>query len=228
MLRALIFDVGGTLETEAAFHPGAAALVRELLRREGIAVEESAWHAALVVALERRAPDIVRAAIWSLADREAPVAHSVWARFVEGVHRRALTPSLPGLVDLLASLQASGYRLGALDDSPSTLTARIDALGLDGLFDAVVSGVAINLAKPDPRLWLALCAQLAVEPPDCLMVGDRFDLDLAPARRLGMRTLLLRLGPAAALDARDWTEMPDATADDADELAEAIDRLAAR
>lgn len=62
-------------------------------------------------------------------------------------------------------------------------------------------------------------------PGECLMIGDRVDVDIVPARRLGMSTIWLRVGRWRDVDVRDWTEMPDVEAHDADTLAVAIDRL---
>ena len=42
------------------------------------------------------------------------------------------------------------------------------------------------------------------------MVGDRIDNDVAPARTLGMRTVLFRTGRHAAQQPRSADEVPDA------------------
>jgi FMN phosphatase YigB (HAD superfamily) len=60
------------------------------------------------------------------------------------------------------------------------------------------------------------------------MVGDRIDNDIVPARLLGMRTIRFKCGRHAAQEPRSWTELPDATVTTPDELAAAIDRIAAQ
>jgi putative hydrolase of the HAD superfamily len=67
-----------------------------------------------------------------------------------------------------------------------------------------------------------------VTPADCLMIGDRIDNDIVPARLLGMRTIRFRCGRHAAQEPRSWNELPDAEVTTVDDLVAAIDRLAAQ
>jgi FMN phosphatase YigB (HAD superfamily) len=59
------------------------------------------------------------------------------------------------------------------------------------------------------RLFLRACRALKVQPSDCVMVGDRIDNVIVPARTLGMRTVLLRSGFHKDQRPRTWDEAPD-------------------
>lgn len=50
------------------------------------------------------------------------------------------------------------------------------------------------IGKPQPALFEMACARLALEPADCLMIGDRPDTDIAGAIGVGMRAALVRTG----------------------------------
>lgn len=225
MIRAILFDVGGPLEDTAELDDRADALIVDLFRREAVHLQPADYLAAETETLGARAPDFWRAMIWHLASRSPALAHTVWTRFAQarGVDTRGVARA--GMIELLASLRAGGIGLIALDDVPRDLGGRIDALGYGALFDAAVSGTALDTAKPDPRIWLAAAEACGASPAECLMIGDRLDADVVPARRLGMTTIWLRVGRWRDVGARDWTEMPDAEARDADDLATAIDRL---
>jgi putative hydrolase of the HAD superfamily len=75
------------------------------------------------------------------------------------------------------------------------------------------------------RLFLRVCADLAVEPQECIMVGDRIDNDVVPARSLGMRTVRIRTGRHREQRPRAWDETPDAEVEDAAGILAAIDTL---
>ena len=64
-------------------------------------------------------------------------------------------------------------------------------------------------------------------PADCIMVGDRIDNDIAPAKALGMATILLRGGRHRRQRPRSPAEEPDAVVTDVFELEAAIDALLA-
>lgn len=225
VIRAVLFDVGGPLEDTAALDDRADALLVDLFRRETVYIQPADYLAAETDTLASRAPDFWRGVIWRLAGGSPALAHAVWTRFAQ--LRGGSGAARAGMIELVASLRAGGLGLVALDDAPRDLGARIDGLGYGALFDAAVSAATLGAAKPDPRLLLAAAEACGVEPAECLMVGDRLDSDLAPARRLGMTTIWLRVGRWRDIEARDWTELPDAEARDADSLAVEIDRLTA-
>lgn len=228
MIRAVLFDVGGPLEDTAQLDDRADALIIDLFRRESVHLQPADYLAAETEALATRAPDFWRGVIWRLAGRAPALAHTVWTRFAQARGADSRGVARAGMIELIASLRAGGIGLVAFDDAPRDLGARIDALGYGALFDAAISGATLDTAKPDPRLLRAAAEACGVQPGECLMIGDRIDTDLAPARRLGMATVWLRVGRWRDVEPRDWTEMPDAEARDADELARAIDRLVAR
>ena len=228
MIRAILFDVGGPLEDTAQLDDRADALVVDLFRRETVHIQPADYLAAESAALDSRAPDFWRGVIWQLAHRSPALAHSVWTRFAQTRGADSKGVARTGMIELIASLRVGDIGLVALDDGPRDLGARIDALGYGALFDAVVSGTALDTAKSDPRLLRAAAEACGAQPAECLMVGDRIDADIAPARRLGMTTTWLRVGRWRDVEPRDWTELPDAEASDADELAVAIDRLVSR
>ena len=79
--------------------------------------------------------------------------------------------------------------------------------------------------KPDVRLFLRCCEDLGVTPEECVMVGDRIDNDVAPARMLGMRTVLFRTGRHASQHPRSADEVPDAEVRDVAGLRTALEGM---
>jgi len=225
VIRAILFDVGGPLEDTDRLDGRADGLIVDLFRRETVHLQPADYLAAETETLASRAPDFWRGVIWRLAGRAPALAHAVWTRFAQARGADSKGVARTGMIELIASLRAAGIGLVALDDAPRDLGARIDVLGYGALFDAAISAAALDTAKPDPRLFRAAAEACGAQPAECLMIGDRVDMDVTPARRLGMTTIWLRVGRWRDVEARDWTEMPDAEARDADGLAAAIDRL---
>jgi len=76
-------------------------------------------------------------------------------------------------------------------------------------------------------VFIHACEALSVEPASCVMVGDRIDNDIAPARMLGMATTRFVTGRHAAQRPRSWLEVPDYDVGSVAELARALDELLA-
>jgi putative hydrolase of the HAD superfamily len=72
------------------------------------------------------------------------------------------------------------------------------------------------------RLFLHACDGLGISAVDCIMVGDRIDNDVVPAKLLGMRTVLFRTGRHRSQQPRSWEERPDVEVHDVAGLERAI------
>jgi putative hydrolase of the HAD superfamily len=79
--------------------------------------------------------------------------------------------------------------------------------------------------KPDVRLFLRACDDLGVTPEECVMVGDRVDNDVVPAKLLGMRAVLFRTGRHIRQQPRTPQEAPDAEVWNVEELTAALNTL---
>ncbi len=56
------------------------------------------------------------------------------------------------------------------------------------MFDVVIESSKIGVRKPDPHFYEMACAQLEVEPHECVFLDD-LGVNLKPARALGMHTI---------------------------------------
>ena len=104
--------------------------------------------------------------------------------------RTCLVPRA-GAIETLAELRARGFRTGLITVCTEDVELLWPESEFAGLFDAEVFSNAIGLSKPDPRIYLACCEQLGVEPHDAVFVGDGANDELEGARRVGLRPILI-------------------------------------
>jgi putative hydrolase of the HAD superfamily len=221
-IRAVLFDVGGPLNTELAHERLMDEDITAALTAEGFAVDPEAYAAAWRRAVSSFAPDAYKAVIWHLTGQDKDRSSRAHARVEERASQRDVFELRDGMPALLRRLHERGLLLGLVANQPEATLARLDDLGVGRFFaHRQVSG-AHGFRKPDPRAFLDACQELGVEPHECVMVGDRVDNDIAPARLLGMRTVLLRTGRHAGQQPRSWDEMPHAEVHDVEELEAAI------
>ena len=105
------------------------------------------------------------------------------------------------------------YRLGVIANQSHGGPDRLARWGLREWLDVVVTSAEAGLSKPDPRVFTLALKQAGCEPGQAVMVGDRPDNDIAPAKRLGMATIRVRQGPAAGLPALSGDHEADLTVD---------------
>jgi FMN phosphatase YigB (HAD superfamily) len=82
------------------------------------------------------------------------------------------------------------------------------------------------ITKPDPRYFEQIAHQAGARPDECLMVGDRIDKDIIPAKQLGMKTIRVRWGLHSIQEPRVPSEIPDMEIARIELLSEAIDTIA--
>ncbi|BBK29593.1 hypothetical protein STHU_02270 [Allostella humosa] len=226
--RAVLFDVGGPLDQETAFEQRIDGVILAALAAEGCRLDPGAYDRLCGAAVASFAPNLYEAVVWSAlgGDRDA-----CGRAMVAVAGRMAADPPAfelrPGMADLLAGLHGRGVRLGLVANQPASALERLAAGGLAPYFDHFAVSGTNGFRKPDVRAFLAAATALAVAPAECVMVGDRIDNDIAPARLLGMAAVRLRTGRHAGQRPRSLREVPDADVADVPGLALAIDRLLA-
>lgn len=131
--------------------------------------------------------------------------------------RQALKPR-PGVVETLRALRERGQRVGLITVCTQDVETLWEESALAGLFDAEIFSSRLGVSKPDPRIYLACCEALGVEPHEAVFVGDGANDELAGARRVGMEAILIHRPDEGPLwDLHDWdgprvTSIPDVLA----------------
>ena len=214
-LRALIFDVDGTLaDTEDQGHRPAfndafadaglpwhwdAELYRDLLGVTG--GKERIRHFC-----ERFHPDFAQRP--DAADAIARLHRAKTAQYVRRV-ADGHVQLLPGVRELIAEARAAGLRLAiATTTSPENVTSLLAAtLGTEapGWFEVIGAGDLVAAKKPAPDIYLWVLQRLDVPAGTCLAFEDSLP-GYAAARAAGLPVVVT---PSGGLTAADF---PDALA----------------
>lgn len=102
----------------------------------------------------------------------------------------------PDACDTLTELKARGYRLGIIANQNPGLEKRLEDWGLRQYFDVIVSSAEIGYAKPDREIFEKAFEMAGCTAEESVMVGDRLDNDMLPAKEIGMKTVWMKSGLA--------------------------------
>lgn len=157
-----------------------------------------------------------------LAERFAPPGVPLADLEAEAAKHWAYPPSAlhDDVLPCLERLRGAGYRLGIIANQPSQVRAALERDGLVSFFEVWGVSEDLGLQKPDPELFLHALRTAGVEPTRAVMVGDRLDYDIRPAKQAGMRTVWVLRGEApdepteaqleeAGTTVNDLTGLPD-------------------
>jgi len=105
---------------------------------------------------------------------------------------------IPGSVDGLRALVATGVRVGVISNADGTVAQRLAAQevlqvgpGVGVEVECVIDSGAVGVSKPDPRIFEIALDALGVDAADAWYVGDMPGIDVVGARAAGMRPVLM-------------------------------------
>ncbi|MBS0541888.1 MAG: HAD hydrolase-like protein [Proteobacteria bacterium] len=195
-IRAVLFDIGGAVDLEFAWEMAVDGAIAAACGMEGIRVDPAMVEEASDRAVAAFAPDTYAHMIESLCGGEPASIARVTRRVTAMTRDLDAFQLRPGIDGLLRRLRNAGLAV-----------------------------VALNLKTQRPELAGLFVAEPDLLPEACVLIGDRLDKDIAPAKARGMATIQFRSGRWRRQRPRSAAEMPDAVVTDVPELEVAIDAL---
>jgi HAD superfamily hydrolase (TIGR01549 family) len=219
--RAVLFDIGGPIDLEFAWEGAVDSAIAAACGLEGIRVNQAMIEEASEAAVAAFAPDAYAFMVQHLCG-DVATAERVTERRKAMVGRLDVFQMRPDMPGLLRRLASRGLRLGIVANQPARMADRLAREGIVELFAYLGLAGLTGLRKPDARAFTVACDALGVTPVEAIMVGDRIDIDIAPAKALGMATVLFRSGRHRRQRPRDPSQEPDAVVTDVLELDRTI------
>ena len=94
--------------------------------------------------------------------------------------------------ETLEHLKRAGYGLGIIANQSMGIAQRLQAWGLLKCFDVIAASAELGVSKPDRLIFEKALDLAGCLPQNSVMVGDRLDHDIIPAKALGMKTVWIR------------------------------------
>lgn len=110
------------------------------------------------------------------------------------------------------------YHIGIIANQNPGTSARLKKFGLLQYIDPVIASAEEGVAKPDPRIFELALERAGCQPEEAVMIGDRLDNDIVPAKQIGMKTVWIRQGFGGLSDPARSPEQPDWIVNDLDEI----------
>lgn len=204
-IQAVIFDMGGTIETFCYTHElrrKATAVLQQCLLQAGIDL-----HMGNESLYQLITQGLNRYKRWSIQTMEELPPQRVWKEFIltglvydpvllDGIaeelmflletryYDRSMRLEIP---QVLATLKQMGLKIGLISNvnSRTQVPANLKAYGIFDYFDPIVLSSEYGRRKPDPAIFHYAARLIDIPASACLYVGDRLARDIDGARRAG-------------------------------------------
>lgn len=215
MIKSLIFDYGGTLDTDGlhwshvlweAYTQAAAQLPQarglrgvtweefraayvygeRTLGRLPIVQPEDDFHTVLLRKIDLETQYLREQGQWSVAE----VDRRAVITYLAGRCHRYVLRNMETTHRLLAHFSGR-YRLVLVSNFYGNVRAVLRSYGLTA-FQAVIESAEVGIRKPDPAIWQLGIEAAGTTAAECAVIGDSFGKDILPARSLGCETVWLK------------------------------------
>ncbi len=237
-LKTIIFDYGGTLDTDARHwahvlwegYKEAGIPVTEQQFREAYVYGERAlaknpivkpddiFHTVLLKKMEQEVECLCQQGYWQPDEAEKQKAVRAVADWCNAYVVRNLETSRQVLDKL-----AGKFQLVLVSNFYGNIEAILRNFGLDRYFSAVIESAVVGVRKPDPAIYRLGVEASGHEAGEVLVVGDSYGKDIVPAKTVGCRAVWLR-GPGWSEETVDET-LPDAIIYHLADLPQAVEML---
>lgn len=241
-LRAVIFDLGGTLmyerEPARAVNARADEALTLHLREQGMELNLSTFPIEFRRRLDKyfkqRENDLLETT-YAFVLRDV-LADKGYEDLSDELVRNALDRLfavtqtnwiLEGeAAPTLKKLENDGYRLGLISNAGDDRDVQqlTNMFGIKSYFDFILTSAACGYRKPHPRIFELALSNWYFHSTEAVMVGDNLDADIAGAKNAGLYTIWLKRH-AESVNEDQLHVQPDASATSLTEIPAILDRL---
>lgn len=199
-IRAILFDVGGTLVEgampwydlyqEALVRTARPMPARDMMRCYESAIDRMVADKQMMTSAEAvKLPRLSHYLADELGLSEGRLQVAVDEVLFDHPEARHLVCAA-GARETLEVLRARGYRLGVMSNWSADLPLVLSRLELRHYFEAVFASESLGYAKPHAAAFLVPLDRLGLTPGESAYVGDLYHVDIVGSREVGMTPVL--------------------------------------
>ncbi len=207
-ITTILFDVGWPIIDETTVHrKWNEHLRKRIMELLGKSISGKDIKVLESDAVTCYAPSLYSYVIWQLVKPDENLFYKLRGEF-DSFDFARYSRIQPEAAEIIPRLHGH-FKLGLAANQPLTVHEFLNKAGLLRYFTSALVSADIGYTKPDLRMFLKVLENIGSKPEESVMVGDRQDNDIVPARLIGMKTVRLRIGPHRDQKIRFPKEAPD-------------------
>ena len=225
-ITTVLLDAGGVIVDETEYENIQAEIIAGLLSEVVSGYDVETYFKDVEEAVKSFCPSVYKYVLWKHTKNDLNVYNRMYSTYVEKWKKRKPPLVLMnGIADELEILR-NDFDLIIAGQYGREILEMLKKHSLLDLFKNHLTQDDFSITKPDPRYYERIIKACGAEPEKCLMVGDRIDKDIIPAKQLGMKTVMVRGGLHKNQHPRIPDEIPDAVINGVIGLAKTIQKVA--
>lgn len=186
MIKAVLFDMDGTVfDTEPIYRRGWIRAAKEV----GFDVDMDLFFARIC---GLNMTDIA-ACVYRFYGDDTPFEQMRTLRrgYLDEDLESGILPFKSGAPEIFGELKKRGIKLAlATSTGRKTVDRYLQMSGLEGVFDAIMTGETVTHGKPHPEIFLTAAERLGIAPAHCVVVEDSHH-GIHAGHAAGMKTVMV-------------------------------------
>ncbi|NIN00540.1 MAG: HAD-IA family hydrolase [candidate division Zixibacteria bacterium] len=222
----VLLDAGGVILDESEHERVRAELAEEMLSTAvpGYSIDD--YYSDVEEAVKCFCPSVYQYVFWKAVNKDMLLFDRLYATYLtEWKNRKPPLRLTQGFQTELKAL-CGDFEVGIAGQYGMELLDFLEEQAILDCFTHRLTQDDFETTKPDLRFYERIVERYGVNPRQCIMVGDRIDKDVIPAKLIGMKTILVRVGLHKNQQPRIPFEVPDAELSSVSGLAQVVPDLA--
>jgi putative hydrolase of the HAD superfamily len=222
----VLLDAGGVILDETEHEEIRAEISVEILSAIKPEYSKTAYYSDIEEAVRCFCPSVYQYVFWKAVENDRSLFDKLYASYLDEWQQRK--PPLELTLGFETELRqiSSNFKVGIAGQYGVELLKLLEERSILDCFTYRLTQNDFPITKPDLRYYEQIVKACGVDPKQCIMVGDRIDKDMIPAKLLGIKTILVRVGLHKNQMPRIPFEVPDAEFNGVPGLAEAVLKVA--
>lgn len=199
MRKALLFDFGGTLDTDGIHW---SEKFFEVYNHFHIPVSKENFREAFIYS-ERTIANLIKPNFGLKQTLEAQIKYQLEYLIKQNLLQEDFSQNTNKLIDYcytsvienveitkeILNQLSNDYLLALISNFYGNVETVLAELSLKKYFTSIVDSAVVGIRKPDPKILEIALNKLGVNPNDAVMIGDSYNNDIAPAKLIGCETI---------------------------------------
>ncbi len=225
-ITTVLLDAGGVILDESEHEEVRAQIAVEVLNTIIPGYSIDMYYADVEEAVNCFCPSVYQYVFWKWVRGNRSLFDQLYASYFDQWQKRKPPLKLNSEFETELRAICQSFEVGIAGQYGQELLELLEEQSILDCFTHRLTQDDFSTTKPDPRFYEQIVKACGGHPQSCIMVGDRIDKDVIPAKLLGMRTILIRLGLHKNQQPRIPFEVPDAELDSVSGLANVVLKVA--
>jgi putative hydrolase of the HAD superfamily len=195
MIKAVLFDLDNTLIDFIKMKVEACRSAIKAMIKAGLKIDDETGLKKLIETYFRVGIESDMAMTKFLEEQTGEVDKTILQAGINAYLKRKpdfLKP-YPYVLEILEMLKSNNLKLGIVTDATrEKALVRLNAMDIIRFFDVIITYDESKVKKPDELPFRLAIEKLGMKPEEILFVGDSLRRDIEPAKKMEMKTLLIK------------------------------------